>query len=755
MTYPLKRPLFILLLAYMMGLATGFSGITFQWLVCLSLLFLLLGYVFKQNMAFFFCFFCVLLLGFSYGQVMENKRLAHDAYLEQEATVLARIEAAPKQKGIVLLKVQKWQDRKLEKPFKVALKRAYGDEKNYAIGATYAFKGTLLTPRLPRNPGDFDEAAYLKSQGIGYTFKSKKPGAFVAPPPLWQKRINALAQRLSYSLDQHLSSGESTLAKAILFGETGLLHKDFYSLAQKMGLAHLFAVSGLHVGFMVAFVLAIAQVSGQKRSPFVLLAVFILVLLYALVVNLQPSVIRAGVMALLALFLWQHHRYIDGLSLLTLAGWLVLLMRPYGIYAIGVQLSFVITFFLIIGMPVCQRLLAFIPFKPVREGLSASITAELGAFPLVAKHFSLWAPLGIIINLLVVPLFSLLMPILALAMFADLINHALAKLMFIPAGLLLDVLAWFLYFLDHIPIRWHWYLGLVPWPWVVLFMGLLIGFIYAYRQHWQKPQLLMLAFAIALTGIFFYHPPDDDLRLQVMDVGQGSGALLQTANGQWLLFDTGPYEDGVAQNLRALGINRLAAVVISHQDLDHINGLRHVLRDFSTDYVLAAHPPEDTRIWHEAAHMAELRKTKILRIENKHVLYLPEGSLSFQVIGKQDAANDHQLVGYYEDKKNNLKILFPGDANGGALNELQRQGPIDILLVPHHGSKHSLNENFYEGFAPKCAVISAGVDNRFDHPNEEVIDFLNKEQIPYYGTYETGALSFRQKEGTLTIETFF
>ena len=235
--------------------------------------------------------------------------------------------------------------------------------------------------------------------------------------------------------------------------------------------------------------------------------------------------------------------------------------------------------------------------------------------------------------------------------------------------------------------------------------------------------------------------------------GQGSGALYHRAENDWLVFDTGPGKDTMAQTLRYYGVNDIEAIVISHSDSDHITGTAHILRDFDVRYVIASAYAQKSEAW--TALTPYLGDTKVITVA--HPLHFEAaGGLQLDCAlcgaGQEGQANSNQVVAQLKEQE--LTILFPGDADNEALTEIPWQQPVDVVLVPHHGSRSSYSDDFYRTYDPQLAIISAGRHNRHGHPHAEVTEGLASLSIPTLCTADTGAIMVYDSAQGLAMDTF-
>lgn len=750
--YPISRVQVSLILSFALGIVgadkASVLSLTYLYFFVLALILSLLlskKFSFKCFLLSLLCF----LLGSGLVFVKTPEiltELGESVYLE------GRVIESKEGKHELFLAVDRL-NGEAKKPFKLSVKKAYQDKTSYLLGGRYAFKGKLSLPLEKTNLGGFDESHYLKSKGIFYTLKSKNQGELLSPP----QGINAFILKnrawFKKTFLTYLEKEEAYFLEAVLFGEKGYLDKDFYALAQKMGLAHLFAVSGLHVGFLALVLLLVFKKTHYINHTLMLMLLGLVLCYYTLLAGGVYSAFRASGLIFLTYLLKYTHLYRD---LPTLLAWLlalVLVFNPFALYDIGLLFSFSLALGLGLFYP---RLRGALPKstrylkKGVLDAFVLSISAELISLPLVAHYFYMVTPLGLFYNFLLVPFFSILVPLVFLASLGALVYSGLGKGLFFVLHLFLKGFFFTFESLYQVFKTGHYYVGSPSPYWLLAYLLFLVFLYHVFlkKGNKRKKQLCLLFFTLLLLTL--PNPAPKDLRLSVLDVGQGSGATYQLKGGKWLVFDTGPSPSTLANHLRYMGVNEIEAIVLSHGDKDHVGGLYELLRDFKVHHLILSE-----YAYENSENLAFLKEKSALPklhfINQPKTVHLGEDKkLLLDLVDKLEAPNSHEVVAYLKDKK--VSYLIPGDTEGRALEEIKFSSPVTILLVPHHGSKNSFSEAFYLRYRPNLAVISAGRDNRFFHPHKEVTEGLKGLGIDYAQTAEGGALYFFEKNEDLVMQ---
>ena len=199
-----------------------------------------------------------------------------------EGTISAHITRAPADRTYVDAEVTVLNGSTLEESVPVRIQRAWEDDGTYTLRADYEFTGTFTAPEPATNPGGYDEEKILAQRGIATLFEADAPGTLIADPPAWAQWLNSVKDSYSAILARYLDPGQQALIAATLFGDVSDLNDDFYNVSQQFGIIHIFSVSGLHVSFILAFVLALARLLRRQHSWGLFLLMVPLLTLYTL-----------------------------------------------------------------------------------------------------------------------------------------------------------------------------------------------------------------------------------------------------------------------------------------------------------------------------------------------------------------------------------------------------------------------------------------------------------------------------------------
>lgn len=608
-------------------------------------------------------------------------------------------------------------------------------EENLLIGSKIELEGKIKTPYNNTIPNTFNYRKYLYNNQIYVTFTADKIEISHQTSFLNQIKSNFMKR-----ID-HVGSSRAYLY-ALILGEIGYIENDVYKEYQTNGTTHLFAVSGMHIS---AFVLILSSALKKLHVKEGISNVVIISFLtfYMFLIGFTPSVLRGGLLYIFLLFNRKLRLNLKTIHVLYILFFLLIIINPFYIYQLGFIYSFVTSF----GLILFSEKIKGNAFKKL--WITSSI-AFLFSLPITIYNFYEINLLTILNNVIIVPFVtSLLFPLTLLTFILPFLDP------------LLSLGIWVLEGISHILNLFE--INLVVPKINFIFIILYYLGIYLFYKGYKKSiiYLIILIFSYKLLPYV-----DSNTYVYFLDVGQGDATLLIGEHQSYaILIDTGgeisfAKEEWEKQNkeydkssnmltfFKSLGLSKLDLLIGTHGDIDHMGEALNIINHFQVDEILFNQGEYNDL---EQNLMNVLIEKKIAHSQNKAEINL--GSDKFYLLNREEHKdeNDNSLV-IYTDLKG-IKILFMGDAGVEVEKEILEKynlPKMDILKVGHHGSKTSTSSNFIDKIKPKYSIISVGRNNRYGHPNKEVLE--NLENTTIYRTDQNGSIMFKINEDKLKIE---
>lgn len=515
------------------------------------------------------------------------------------------------------------------------------------------------------------------------------------------------------------------LAAAIALGRRDVLPRERRDGWRRSGLAHLLAVSGLHVGLVAGMVWIGLTVSGihPRTGRWAMLAILPM---YTILAGASPSAIRATLMAMVFLLGRQLGRAVLPMASVLLVTSVLLVIRPDLLTDAGFQLTVGVTAALVRWVPkVAERL----PTPGWIAGAAAvPAVAQLAAAPIVAFHFRTAIP-GAVVSNLAVPL--ILGPTLASALLATVLSPVWPSL----AGLLLDITGHFesVLWLCSRPGRMLEIVLPTP-PSPALALLAIAGWVAL--QPGRRGALGAAAWLAVLGGLsawWIVRPGPDVPRVELLPVVDGLAATVSTSSGT-VLLDGGRWQREATELLADGPTRRLDAVILSHADEDHTGGIPLILRTMPVGrLVLPRWMTADPKAV-PLLRWARRRGVPITRVTRGKTIELAGARLEIvwpPIFGAPTKENERSLVARLQFPEGT--VLLTSDIGTSTEGRILRSGAVQstVLLVPHHGSRHSASADFLDAVSPQVALIPAGPLNRYNHPHPEAVARLEARRIPH------------------------
>ncbi len=611
----------------------------------------------------------------------------------------------------------------------------------YELGDSIYIEGTLKVPNNNTNPNLFNYKKYLYSNNIYYLLEIDNYHKIKDNDSTLYKLKNMIANRIN-KID-----ASSSYLMALILGDDRYISKDMVNIYQDIGISHLFAISGSHITVFAGILLFILK-KIRLGEKFRYLIVTLFLLFYMFVTGFSSSIVRAVVVFVLLSINKIFKLEIKIFNVFILGISLIIFITPFIIFQIGFQFSSIISCILILFSQLINLQQGY--FKKV---FITSFISFLVSIPICLYNFYQINVLSIIYNMFFIPFMNfILFPITLITFIIPWLDSIL--------WMLINILEFVAKLCSNIPS-----VLIFKKPSIVIF-GLYFIIIFMILKRWNKSKKILLIFIVALSIHYNYNLIFSSDYIIFIDVGQGDSILIHS-NNKSLLIDTGgkitykkeEWEERTNNNslsdntviplLKSLGIRKLDYLILTHGDYDHMGEAINLVENFKVEKVIFNCGPYNDL---ENELIKVLDKKKI-----SYYLYIKELNIDdnkLYFLNNKDYGNENDNSSVIYTELNNHKFLFMGDAGVDVEEDLidkYNLQDIDVLKVGHHGSKTSSSKNFINEVNPKYSIISVGKNNRYGHPNENVLDNLEDSKI--YRTDQDGSIMFKINKDKLKIKT--
>ncbi len=630
-------------------------------------------------------------------------------------------------------------------------------------GMLCSFQGVYQSPKSDSNFNGFDYQKYLASRNIYYVFRPNEMTATNCMKGNFNviDSIKTMRQRGIEQVNVNFPEQSRGIASALVFGDKSEVAYDVLNAYQSLGVIHLLAVSGLHVGLISTsvFFLLIRIGFTRERSIDLLL---ILIPIYCVIAGAASSVLRASAMCIVVLLSLKYKMRISPLDSISGICLLLLFINPQYVFQLGFQLSFIVSFCLIASTKIYESYCT----NKVTQIIAVSLIAQIVSFPVIIYNFYEFSPYSLLLNLLYVPFVSLVvLPLSLLSFLVFLISPFLGNGLVYILNELLSVSHDLLLAINQLPFSSITFGK--PSDLIVVLYYLAVGFhLFTLEQKRSKESCIGSGMVICLVIIVHWVSPyiSPYGEVTIIDVGQGDSIYIELPRRKTVyLIDTGGNvrfdqddwkkrkkrfdvgEDIVVPFLKAKGVRTIDKLILTHGHYDHIGGAFALLDEMNVKQLLYGAGPIENEIEKRLLEEFEKRGTEIQFV--KEGGYWSVEDSYFYVLspqGSEKTLNDRSIVIY--SAIGGLRWLFTGDLEEEGeirITSTYDPLPVDVLKVGHHGSITSTTEQLLKHINPRVALISVGENNRHNHPHPEVITRLENFNTITYRTDKDGAIKFR------------
>ena len=592
------------------------------------------------------------------------------------------------------------------------------------LGKKVRVEGTIKYPSNNTIPNTFNYRKYLYQNKI-YVTMTVKQISILKNENIFYHIKNSISNHLN-----NYSSRVKTYLYLFLMGNRNYLSDDMYDIYRTNGIWHLFAVSGMHIGLIIAIM---SKILKKLKLKNIIISLFLGYFMF--LTSFSASVMRATIFYYLTLLLKKFKINIKSYQVLLLTASIILFIDPFMIYNLGFQYSFLITLTIMLN----SNKITGNYFAKI---LKISLLSLLVSLPITINTNYEINLLSLFVSLIYVPFISIIFfPLCFLIFFFPFLSFILNWLI-----LILEFTNKIFYVLRLVLI-------IPKMPIIIVILYYFILMLAYFKQN------KLILFLIPLMIINILIPKlDSSSYVYFLDVGQGDSSLLISPHkNKVFMIDTGGIlnsdykpSDNVVLFLKSLGISKIDTIILSHGDYDHLGDAFNIINKFKVSNVLF-NQNDYNELELNLIKLLQTKKIKYAKIQDN--LKFDKYYIKLLNTNTYDNENDNSAVLYL--KINDVKFLFMGDASVNVESDLiykYNLPNIDILKVGHHGSKTSTSTEFINKVKPKYAIISVGKNNMYGHPNREVLNNLEKQIV--YRTDEMGSINFRINNKNLEIKTY-
>ena len=592
-------------------------------------------------------------------------------------------------------------------------------EEDFPIGQKYLIDGEIALANKNTNPNLFNYRNYLISKGIGSNIKIKRIYKEGRSSSILLNLRNKFYNYIHSIFENNLNKNSANFVISVVLGENLIQNEDIKDL----GLAHILAVSGLHIDLLIGFILYVfSKINLNYRYGYI--SALTLAFLYGSLIGFPYSIVRVLIINLIGFlaFLYQYPE--DKIKSLLIAALVILLYNPFAVLNAGFVLSFVATSGVYLIYP---KLMKYINKHLLAESIGFTTAIQATLLPFTAYYYGKINFISILANFLIVPVFTLAMYIIfAIIIFYPILSFIMTPFFVIINYLLESMLnlTLILNSFKFLNIEFIHQSILIS---IYLYFLILVS-IYIKKSNKKLIKNFYIINIVVVMLSLGYEKLNPETSFSMIDIGQGDTFLINDRGDYYLIDVGGPkfdnYDSGekiLVPYLKSIGVRDIKAVFISHEDRDHSGNMEILNKNFNIKNVITS----QNNIGSLAKYQPKIiKKNDKIKLKNGYIACVFDGTK-----GEENAESMGLLINI-----NGIKILTLGDLPKEYEDTLDIKA--DILKVSHHGSKTSTSKEFVGKVSPKAALISAGRNNRYGHPTTEVLE--NLDGIKIYNTQTDG-----------------
>ena len=630
------------------------------------------------------------------------------------------------------------------------------------IGDLAKFNLELQKISERRNYKGFNYKEYLKTKGIYGIAKSNKIEVIGKNKVniIYRFSIN-IKEKIKNKIYSNLPKNSAGLLAALVVGDKSNIEEEVINNFKANNLSHILAISGMHISYIIILINYIL-VKLKVPKKFVSITISVILIIFIIITNFSPSVIRASIMGIIVLVSKSFYYKADFWTCIAISVLVTTFINPFYILDMGFKLSYIGTISIVVFSKTIIKLENKKTLKEkIKELAILTICAQILLIPITILNFHTISTYFIFSNILVSPIVSIVIMLGFITIGTSFISIGISKALFYILNIFLKLLNFIPEVLSKFPFSKIYITNMNYISFVLYYIAILIAYVWTINKNKIKKGLLLRRYerkllksktyknAIIVVIVIFifvnisvniFNLLDRKLNIYFIDVGQGDSTLIVTPNKHTILIDGGDFEkDILLEYLLDRNINRINFIIISHFDSDHIGGLFEVMNELKIDKVIIPIGMETSENYGRFKEIIGNKRIKTILVgggsistqESSNRLYI-EKDLYIDFLWpnnkkliSENILNNNSIVCKLNYKE--CSMLFTGDIEEIAEKEILQEYKNNlsilnsgILKAAHHGSKTSSTKEFLEAVKPKMVLIGVGENNKFGHPNAEV-----------------------------------
>ncbi len=634
-------------------------------------------------------------------------------------------------------------------------------------GTVITAYGTLEKYEHASNQGGFDQLEYYQAEDCYYhmftdEISIKKEAGINLNNVLW-----SFKEQIKKNISDNADDATAAVLEAMIAGDKSDITTEIKNDYSVLGISHILAVSGLHVGIIGMLIYrALLKITIHVKAAAV--GAILFVILYLMFIGESESAVRAGIMFIVLFGSKIFLRSYDPVSSICLAGSIILIIRPLSLFRAGFQMSFLAAFAAACLYPELIKKLSnrklIQKYKLISKIISPVllwITVNLILLPVILFHYYEFPLYSVISNIIFVPFMSLILLLGIAGALAAFISGGIAGLLFFVPKIMNTAMSRTADIIGDLP----WAMIIIGRPHIWQLIISAIGICLLVFSIYKKKKIFFEIVSVCLICTIFIKLPKGFF-ITALDVGQGDGIVINTDTSCFLIDGGSSSENNISENclipyLKYEGISSIDGIFLSHIDADHISGIEEMLQKQAEGTLHIKIKKLILPYWLKKSNDEEFEKIKrYAKGADIKIMYayagdtVRAGNVRFKVLSpkKNDGLKDNEGSMVIALKYGSFNALMTGDIEGDGEEMLTKTiGHYDYLKVAHHGSRNSTSEEFLKKVSPAVCIISAPKKSLYGHPHAETLARIEETGASWYQTGLVGAVTVTVRNNKIIL----